>query len=75
MGSMSILCKTGDTEIRWDSVTGEGLETAKRAFEEKTRRQGYLAFIEGPGGEGAALIRAFDPQARSIVLAPRLVGG
>lgn len=75
MGSMSILCKFGDTEIRWDPTTGEGLEAARREFESKTRRQGYLAFIEGPGHEGTEMIRTFDPQAESIVLAPRLVGG
>lgn len=74
MGVMSILGRTGDTEIRWDPVTGEGLQTAERTFEEKTGR-GYLAFVEGPDGEGSNMIRAFDPQAGSIVLAPRLVGG
>lgn len=75
MGVMNILGKMGDTEIKWDPASGEGLQTAKRAFEEKTRSRGYLAFVEGPNGEGSRMIRAFDPQAESIILAPRLVGG
>jgi hypothetical protein len=75
MNVMSILGRMGDTEVRWNPDTGDGLQLAKRTFEEKTLRHGYLAFVEGPGGEGSRLIRSFDPQAKSIILAPRLVGG
>ncbi len=75
MGLMRVLGKTGDTEVEWDPETGEGLQRAKLVFEEKTHRLGYLAFVEGPNGEGTNLIRSFDPKAGSIILAPRLVGG
>jgi hypothetical protein len=75
MSVMSVLGKSGDTEIRWDPDNGEGLQTAKRTFEEKTMRHGYLAFVEGPNGDGTTMIRSFDPKAKSIILAPRLVGG
>jgi hypothetical protein len=74
MNIMRVLGRTGDTEVKWNPDTGEGLQSARRVFEEKMRR-GYLAFVEGPNGEGSNLIRNFDPQAGSIILAPRLVGG
>jgi hypothetical protein len=72
---MRVLGKTGDTELRWDPDTGEGLQFAKWLFDEKTRRFGYLAFLEGANGEGSEMIRNFDPKAASIILTPRLVGG
>ena len=74
MNVMKVLGRTGDTEFKWDPRTGEGLRGARRVFEEK-RRRGYLAFVEGPHGEGSNLIQNFDPHAESIILAPRLVGG
>jgi hypothetical protein len=75
MNVISILGRMGDTEVKWNPETGEGLQLARRTFEEKTLRYGYLAFVEGPDGEGSKLIRTFDPKAKSIILAPRLVGG
>jgi len=75
MSVIRVLGKAGDTELKWDPETGAGMQSAKLLFEEKTRRFGYLAFLEGPNGEGSELIRNFDPQASSIILAPRLVGG
>jgi hypothetical protein len=75
MGIMRILGKSGDTEVRWNLENDEGLTEAERIFEEKTRRLGYLAFVEGPNGEGTNLLRNFDPKVHSIILAPRLVGG
>lgn len=74
MSVMRVLGRAGDTEFKWDPTTGEGLESARDVFEEKIRR-GYLAFIEGPNGEGSELIRGFEPRAGAIILAPRLVGG
>ena len=74
MNVMKVLGRTGDTEVKWNPHTGEGLQSASRIFEEKINR-GYLAFVEGPNGEGSILIRNFDSQAESIILAPRLVGG
>src|SRR5579875_3624147 len=52
-----------------------GSKTARRLFDEKTQRGRYLAFIEGPGGDGVTMLRHFDPNAQSIILAPRLIGG
>jgi hypothetical protein len=75
MNTMKVLGKLGDTEVKWDPATGYGLKTAKRIFDEKTQRGRYLAFIEGPGGDGITMLRHFDPQAESIILAPRLIGG
>jgi hypothetical protein len=75
MNVMKVLGRTGDSEVNWNPETGEGVQAAKRVFEEKTRRYGYLAFVEGPNGEGTNLIRNFDPKAGSIILTPRLVGG
>lgn len=74
MSVLRVLGRAGDTEFKWDPATGEGIESARKVFEEKLRR-GYLAFIEGPNGEGSELVRSFEPQAGSIILAPRLVGG
>ena len=75
MNTMKVLGKMGDTEVKWDPETGYGLRTAKRLFDEKTQRGRYLAFIEGPAGDGVTMIRHFDPKADSIILAPRLIGG
>ena len=75
LNTMRILGRSGDNEIHWNPDTGEGLDLAKRVFQEKTQTAGYLAFVEGPSGEGSALIREFDPRAGSIIMAPRLVGG
>jgi hypothetical protein len=74
MNVMRILGRTGDTEVRWNPDTGEGLQSAREEFEEKIRR-GYLAFVEDPNGGASDLVRIFDPHAGSIILAPRLVGG
>jgi hypothetical protein len=75
MGVMRVLGGTGDTEVKWNPETGEGVQSAKRVFEERRLRFGYLAFVEGPNGEGSDLIRNFDATAEFIILAPRLVGG
>ncbi len=75
MNRMRILGKSGDTEFRWDPTTGQGLRAAKLVFDEKTRSSRYLAFIEGPSGDGVRMIRQFDPDAESIILTPRLIGG
>ena len=75
MGVMRVLGSMGDSEFRWDLDSGVGLQSAERFFEESTRYSGYLAFVEGPNGEGTERIRRFDPTVESIILAPRLVGG
>ncbi len=75
MNVMRVLGRNGDSEIGWNPETGEGLRLAQRIFLEKTRCFGYLAFVEAPDGQGSELIRDFAPQAQSIILAPRLVGG
>ena len=74
MNALRVLGRTGDSEFNWNPDTGEGVESARREFEEKMRR-GYLAFVEAPNGEGSNRIRSFDPRAGSIILTPRLVGG
>jgi hypothetical protein len=74
MNVMRVLGKTGDTEFKWDPQTGDGLQYAREVFDEKLNR-GYLAFIEGPNGEGSEQIKHFEPGAQAIILAPRLVGG
>lgn len=74
MGVMRILGRSGDTEVRWNAETGEGLKSAERIFKEKTGL-GYLAFAEGSVGEQPDLIWNFNARADSIILAPRLVGG
>jgi len=75
MSVMRVLGRAGDRELTWDPETGAGMQSAKLLFEEKTQHFGYLAFLEGPNGEGSEMIRNFDPHASSIILAPRLVGG
>jgi len=75
MGVLRVLGRLGDTEFKWNLETGQGLQLVERIFEESTRKSHYLAFIEGPNGEGVERIRTFDPKIDSIILAPRLVGG
>jgi hypothetical protein len=74
MASMHILDYTGDRTLTWDPSTGEGVESARAAFNAK-RKDGYWGYaLTGPEHQ-AEVIKTFDPLADHIVVRPQLVGG
>lgn len=73
MGLLLIMNSNGDTRVAWDGADTESIERARRMVEE--------AYAEGKGvfrldDEGMATrLKEFDPDAREIVVIPRLRGG
>jgi hypothetical protein len=76
-GTMSYLTpEDGDVRLSWEPGNAEDTATARRTFDD-LRAKGYLAYrVTGRGPRAQRdQIRAFDPQAEQIVLAPPLRGG
>lgn len=72
MGILRRLNHNGDTEYPWNDEDAEG---AKFIFDEHIK-QGGLAFdVPNNPREPAEVIRRFNPDAKEIILAPRMVGG
>ncbi len=74
MGKMSVMGRGGDTRLTWDPAKPEDVAAAKRAFDDLAAK-GYLAFsLDAADGKGEQ-IKAFDPAAARIILAPPMAGG
>lgn len=59
-----------------DEDGDEGTEAKARELFDTMVAKGYTAYALDPGKiDQGQLIRAFDPEAREILLAPALVGG
>jgi len=74
MGVIRKLDRRGDTETAWDEKDGPSLVKALRLFEEHIKLGGMAYAIENPR-DPAEVIRHFNPLAKEIILAPRMVGG
>ncbi|HKD45109.1 MAG TPA: hypothetical protein VKD24_05585 [Candidatus Angelobacter sp.] len=74
MGVLRRLDRRGDTETAWDEKDRASLTKALRLFEEHIKLGGMAYEIEKPR-EPAEVIRHFNPLAKEIILAPRMVGG
>lgn len=68
----------GDVKLTWEHGNADDIATARQTFD-TLRRQGFLAYKVTSGSRTRAAqreqIRAFDPEAEQIVLAPPLRGG
>jgi hypothetical protein len=71
MGVIRRLNRFGDTELQW---TREYDQDARALFNAHLALGG-LAFEIGDPREPAEVVRAFNPEAREIILAPRMKGG
>lgn len=74
VGTMSIMDKTGDTRIEWDSDKPVEVEVAKATFE-KAMDKGMLAFKMKKNGNKGEQIHEFDPDTERILLVPAIQGG
>ena len=80
MGVLRVMTSGGDKMVRWDTnldagdaEAGEAIEEAKRIFEQ-AKAKGGTAFRVAPG-KSAERLDAFDPDAETIVVVPRVAGG
>jgi hypothetical protein len=81
MGMLRILSKLGDDRLLWneeDALVGDteaiaAIREAERIFAQE-QAKGSTAFRFDPGNPIERLER-FDPQAKQIVMVPRVVGG
>lgn len=75
MGKLTILDRTGDSEVSWNPGDAQSAKEAAIRFKEMTDDKGYLAFRADKEGNGTAPIKEFDPEAEEILMLPRMVGG
>jgi hypothetical protein len=73
-GEMSILGRTGDTKIIWNPENEAEVEAAREHFN-ALRAKHMLAFSVKRNGDKGEQITEFDPEAKSIILAPQIRGG
>jgi hypothetical protein len=73
-GELSVLDKTGDTKIIWDSARQDEVDAAERTFDD-LKKKGYLAYSVTKKGDKDEVIKKFDRYAEKIIMAPPLVGG
>ncbi len=73
-GTMYVLGKRGDTELRWDGSDPNSVARARRVFDE-FRRARALAFVVSGPGEEPVCTRDFEVEAQEIILTRPLVGG
>lgn len=74
VGELSILDRTGDTKIIWDSAQEAEVDAARATFDD-LKRKGYLAYTVNKKGDKGEVIKKFDPDAEKIIMSPALVGG
>lgn len=75
MGIMRKLNHYGDTETRWEPSDKQGTKIARALFDAHLTGGGMAFDVPSDPREPAEVIRKFNPDAKEIVLAPRLVGG
>ena len=72
MGNMAILDHTGHTEISWNPASPVEVDIARETFNQ-FRKKSYLAYRTSDGKHET--VHAFDPNDRSLILTPPVVGG
>ena len=81
MGMLRVLSRSGDDKFTWNQAAVEvgdpeavaAVKEAERIFEEQ-RTRGATAVRVTPGAP-AERIEKFDPDAREILMVPRVIGG
>jgi hypothetical protein len=64
--------KAGDLTFEWEPDDGGGVALAEREFD-AAKEKGLDAYATT--GEASTIIKEFDPEADTIVMAPRINGG
>lgn len=75
MGVLRRLDHNGDTETTWNPQDEDNTGVAKFIFNQHIRAGGLAFEVPADPREPAEVIRRFRPEAREIILAPRMVGG
>lgn len=70
MSELRVMDETGDSRYPW---TPEDSATAKEMFD-SLKKRGYLLYEVQGEGRGT-VIREFNPEAKTVVAVPRIVGG
>jgi hypothetical protein len=70
MSELRVMDETGDSRTPW---TPEDSAEARELFN-SLKQRGYLLFEVPEDGDGR-VIRDFDPEAKTVVAVPRIVGG
>lgn len=71
---MAVMSSKGDTKVIWDSENDDEVATARRTFEELTKK-GYSAFKVNRKGDKGEQIKTFDAEAEKLILVPQMAGG
>lgn len=69
-----VLDSTGDTKTVWDTEKPEEVEVARSTFN-TLKKKGYLAYSVNRKGDRGEVLREFDPNAGTLIMAPPTVGG
>ena len=72
MGVLRRLNGRGDTETHWEEGDVASLLEARSVLADHNHRGGLAYEVDG---EEAVVVRKFNPSAKEIILAPRLMGG
>lgn len=64
----------GDVKTVWNPENEDEVKAARETFD-RMKAKGYAAFRVKKDGEKAELMRAFDPEAAAIIMAPGIRGG
>jgi hypothetical protein len=74
MGELRVMGKEGDAKVIWNPENDDEVAAARRTFDD-LRAKGHLAYSVREEGRKGEMIRAFDPNAGKIILAPPMAGG
>ena len=73
-GALHVLDATGDIKLTWDPENNDETDAVRAQFD-AWKAKGYSAFrVDRKGGAGERMNR-FDPEARAIIMVPRMQGG
>lgn len=74
-GEMSVLNRTGDFKVIWDSDQPAEVEQARKTFND-LKTKGYAAFkVVSKDGAKGEQVRIFDPNEERLIMVPAIVGG
>lgn len=71
---MQIMDPTGHTTVKWNPNDDDDVAVAEATFNQMTAK-GYSAFRVTRLGGKSERLRAFDPDAKAMILVPQLQGG
>lgn len=74
MSELSVMDRTGDTKVIWDSGNADEVAVARDTFT-KLKKKGFLAYSVKKGGEKGTILTEFDPEAEKIIMSPPMAGG